>query len=48
LIFITHPAIEQHTVLVTARPLNKPPINKEKERLSLLTTLDQKFGTTMA
>jgi len=36
LIFITRPAIEQHTVLVTAGPSNKPSINNQKEKLSLL------------
>jgi len=36
LIFIARPSIEQHRVLVTARPLNKPSINNEKEKLSLL------------
>jgi hypothetical protein len=48
LILITRPAIEQHTVLATAGPLNKASINKQKEKLSLLTTLDQKLGATMA
>jgi len=48
LIFTTRSAIAQHTVLVTAGPLYKPSINKQKETLSLLTTLDQKLRTTMA